>query len=248
MKYYIFEALNNKFLIGEHKVDYLTMIHLMNKYSVDGYLLYSNNPLEMKVYNKDGSRATMCGNGIRCFLLYGMIFYKLSSGKHLVKVANKKIECEILRKEPFSVKVKLSPDKKLPIHKKVFFYKGKMISLYTIFIGTLSHVLLYDAEINIKELIKYIKKDLKLKNGNISFVKIKSRNELEVLTHERGVGFTYSCGTGNAACFYVMHNLNLVDDKITIINKGGKMTLEYNNNSVYLYGSASLLKGIELWI
>jgi diaminopimelate epimerase len=33
----------------------------------DGLIIVKNNPLEMVIYNSDGSRAPMCGNGIRCF-------------------------------------------------------------------------------------------------------------------------------------------------------------------------------------
>ena len=246
MNYYIFEALKNRFIISENKIDYLSMIKLMNDNNCDGYIIYKNYPLEMKIYNKDGSKATMCGNGLRCFLLYGIMFHNLSNKFYNVKVNNKKIKCEIINTYPFFCKLTLSPEKKLPIKKKVFFYKGKMISLYTIFLGTLSHVLFYDEEINIKELIRYIKRDLKLKNGNISFVKIINNHEMEVITHERGVGFTKSCGTGNAACFYIMHNLKLLNNEATIINKGGKMSLRFINNNVEIYGSAFLEKEMTI--
>jgi diaminopimelate epimerase len=36
----------------------------------DGLIIVRENPLEMVIYNSDGSRAPMCGNGIRCFAHY----------------------------------------------------------------------------------------------------------------------------------------------------------------------------------
>ena len=33
----------------------------------DGFIIVKEHPLEMIYYNQDGSRAPMCGNGIRCF-------------------------------------------------------------------------------------------------------------------------------------------------------------------------------------
>lgn len=36
----------------------------------DGLIIVKKNPLEMIFYNQDGSRASMCGNGIRCFARY----------------------------------------------------------------------------------------------------------------------------------------------------------------------------------
>jgi diaminopimelate epimerase len=36
----------------------------------DGLIVVRRNPHEMAIYNSDGSRAPMCGNGIRCFAHY----------------------------------------------------------------------------------------------------------------------------------------------------------------------------------
>ncbi|MDR1028210.1 MAG: diaminopimelate epimerase [Clostridiales Family XIII bacterium] len=36
----------------------------------DGLILVKRNPLEMVIFNSDGSEAPMCGNGIRCFAHY----------------------------------------------------------------------------------------------------------------------------------------------------------------------------------
>jgi diaminopimelate epimerase len=36
----------------------------------DGLIVVREDPLEMEIYNSDGSRAPMCGNGIRCFAQY----------------------------------------------------------------------------------------------------------------------------------------------------------------------------------
>ena len=36
----------------------------------DGLIIVQEDPLEMIFYNQDGSRAPMCGNGIRCFSAY----------------------------------------------------------------------------------------------------------------------------------------------------------------------------------
>ena len=38
----------------------------------DGFIMVKSDPLEMIYYNQDGSRAPMCGNGIRCFSKYCM--------------------------------------------------------------------------------------------------------------------------------------------------------------------------------
>lgn len=245
MRKYLYEALNNKFIVSEQKEDNISMIKCMKKYNADGYIIYKNHPLEMQIFNKDGSVATMCGNGLRCFLLYGLNNNYLTKKEYLVKVQKNKIPCEIISKDPFYSKVVLSPSKSKPTQTKVVFFKGKLIKIYTLFIGTLSHVIFYEKDINIEELITFLKKVFIRNLGNISFVNIKNKAEMYVFTYERGVGFTPSCGTGNAASFFVSHSLGLVDDNVIINNRGGRMKVSYSLNSVNIYGTSSLIKEIQ---
>ena len=58
----------------EKGIDYSNLaIKLCNRKTgigSDGMIVVKTNPLEMLFYNSDGSRAPMCGNGIRCFSKY----------------------------------------------------------------------------------------------------------------------------------------------------------------------------------
>ena len=79
MKIEKYHGLGNNFLIVKHEEnrDYTDLsLKLCNdKLSVgaDGLIVYKLNPLEMNIFNKDGSEALMCGNGIRCFIHYCFI-------------------------------------------------------------------------------------------------------------------------------------------------------------------------------
>lgn len=245
MKNYLYEALDNKFIISETKIEKYKMYKLMKKHNADGFILYKNNPLEMVIYNRDGTLATMCGNGLRCFLLYGLNNNYLTNKEYLIRVNKTKISGEIISKDPFYSKIELSQAKNKLTQTKVVFFKGKLIKIYTLFVGTLSHVIFYEKDMNIDELIKFLKKIFNRNLGNISFVNIKNKSEMYVFTYERGVGFTSSCGTGNAASYLLSYSLGLVDNKIIISNKGGKMNASINLNKVTIYGSASLIKEIE---
>ena len=76
MKLSKYHGLGNDFIITEYQddIDYkslaisLTQEHL--SIGADGFIVVKKNPLEMVFYNKDGSLAPMCGNGIRCFSHY----------------------------------------------------------------------------------------------------------------------------------------------------------------------------------
>lgn len=245
MDAYLCNACMNTFVITEYQNLKLHLLKLIQKDNIDGLIIYNNNPLSMKIYNRDGSVATMCGNGMRCFLLYGYNKGYLAKGYNEVKTKAGLIQTEIIDTDPFVCKVYLRPDKTFPIKKDVFFVDGEMLFLYTAFVGTLSHVLIYKDGLDKEKVIERIKSKVpKEKLGNISFVKVKSKREIEVLTYERGVGYTLSCGTGNCGVFYVLHSLNLIDDKVKVINKGGLMDISYENDSIVIKSGAYVCERI----
>ena len=74
------------------------------------------------------------------------------------------------------------------------------------------------------------------KSVNVGFMKILSRNEINLRVIERGVGETLACGSG--ACAAVVHGiqLGLLEEKVKVHLKGGDAFVEYNGDTVYLSG------------
>ena len=75
MQFSRYHGTENSFLITtyEKKKDYQEIAKELcrgTNYNTDGLLIVKSNPLEMVIYNRDGSEASMCGNGIRCFVHY----------------------------------------------------------------------------------------------------------------------------------------------------------------------------------
>ena len=243
MIYFVYEALGNKFIILNNRISMAKMKKYINLENVDGLIYFKEHPLEMEIYNKDGTKATMCGNGLRCFLYHGVLNKKLINSQYKIKVSKTYIKTKILNMSPFYCCITLTPKASFPIKTTVIFIKGKIVKIYTVLLGTLVHVLINDNEIAKSEIIKGIKKHFGNKNtGNICFINILSSTKMEVIPFERGVGYTSSCGTGNAASYYVFYKLGYLEKEIKIINPGGEMKLSYNNNSITLFGSASLIK------
>ena len=242
MKYYVYESLGNRFILTETMIPRWKIKKLIIKEKADGFLLYKTNPLEMVIINKDGTKASMCGNGLKCFLLHGLN-NNLDLGNHRVKVNNKNYQTNIGSKNPFYCSIIISSKYSFAFKTNVIFFKGKIIKVYSIMLGTLSHIVIDDNSFNKDEIIKGIKTFFKeKKTGNINFVKILSHSEIYVQTFERGVGYTLSWCTGSAASFYVLHKLNYLNDKVIINNPGGKMNMSCTKNNVTILGSASLIK------
>ncbi|MDE7095660.1 MAG: hypothetical protein K2O23_04145, partial [Anaeroplasmataceae bacterium] len=76
MEFYKMHGCGNDFCVIEYEegMDYSILAQKLcdRRFGIgaDGLIIVKQNPLEMLFYNQDGSRASMCGNGIRCFARY----------------------------------------------------------------------------------------------------------------------------------------------------------------------------------
>ena len=63
-------------------------------------------------------------------------------------------------------------------------------------------------------------------NGiNINFYYLVNNSTIKLNTHERGVGFTSSCGTGACASVAYAKNLDKLEDNIKVIMPGGNLQI-----------------------
>ena len=57
------------------------------------------------------------------------------------------------------------------------------------------------------------------------------KNEIEMLTWERGAGFTLACGTGATACVIAGYKLGKLDEEVEVHLPGGELQIVvYENN------------------
>jgi diaminopimelate epimerase len=79
---------------------------------------------------------------------------------------------------------------------------------------------------------------------NVEFIRVKSRNEIDLRVWERGCGITLACGTG--ACASVVASIlnNLTDNKVKVNLLGGALNIEWCGSlgdmrqDVYMSGPA----------
>ena len=103
LKIYKYHSCENYFLIMEYidNIEYdIVSRRLCEEYDVDGLIVVKIDPVCMFFYNKDGSEAKMCGNGIRVLMHY--LYDRYGIYTHLdVKTGSGLYTCEVLNKEPF---------------------------------------------------------------------------------------------------------------------------------------------------
>ncbi len=224
--------------------------------------------IKMRIFNKDGSEAEMCGNGIMCFskYVYEHNILKKENFRVETKAGIKNIELTIEGKSVLKVKVDMGTPsfdfEKIPIMyyecdkkdlKKQNINKeyrneisrididGKIF--YPISIGN-PHVVCFTeklSEIDIQQIGRKIENYKYFPNKtNVEFVEIINKDRIKLRVWERGVGETLSCGTGSCAAGIVSHIVKSTNSELIVDLAGGVLKVMYDkeNEKVYLEGEA----------
>ncbi|MEI5908690.1 diaminopimelate epimerase [Bacillus spongiae] len=196
----------------------------------------------MRVFNADGSEASMCGNGLRCVARY--ICEKLSLSEVLIETMKANLlvsqEKEIYEGIP-TYKVEISPvsfhlsDLPLNIERAEKLINETVPELsdtirFTAVAVPNPHLIaMVDTDQIISNEQKVISEKVNMPNNlfpdgvNVSFVHPLGDKAIYVRTFERGVGFTNACGTAMSAStlIYRMITKQSFETSIDVFNNGG---------------------------
>ena len=220
---------------------------------------------EMKMYNADGSRGEMCGNGIRCVGKYVYDYgltdqteisvETLGGIKHLSltveegKVALVKVDMgsPIFVPEQIPVKVEGNHAVNVPISVDGDEYRMTCISM-----GNPHAVVYLDDIQNMKiEKIgpKFEHHPCFPNRVNTEFARVLDRETVEMRVWERGSGETLACGTGACAVAVASMVNGLTEDCVTVQLLGGNLKIEWDRekNVVYMTGPATVVFDGELY-
>ncbi|PLR78400.1 diaminopimelate epimerase [Bacillus sp. V3-13] len=226
----------------------------------------------MRVFNADGSEASMCGNGLRCVARYICELQKKSSAViETMKVNLSVNQMDELFPNVPTYQVEISPVsfrlKDLPLNLPQESLRNEMIpSLsdqlrFTALAVPNPHlVAIVDAEQIHSDLQKQLSEHVNGPNDlfpdgvNVSFVKVLKDGAIYVRTFERGVGFTNACGTAMSASSLVtyLNGLNEKEKPIDVYNNGGKVCCiihEQNGSySIDLIGNATYVYKAKVYV
>lgn len=204
----------------------------------------------MDIYNNDGGRVEMCGNGIRCFARY-IWKNKLSRKSRLdvetlAGIIRPEMDGDLVRVdmgEPIfegelipTTHVGRILDLPLAINDKTF--KITCVSM-----GNPHCVIFVEDDVNDFPVTKYgplieINKFFP-KKTNVEFIQVVSRKKINMRVWERGAGETLACGTGASAAAVASTLKGFTDKKVNVALKGGVLKIEWaKDNHVYMTGPA----------
>lgn len=211
---------------------------------------------EMEMYNADGSRSEMCGNGIRCVGKY--VYDNGLTDQTSITVesfgAIKKLELQVINEKVQYVKVnmgepRLDPEK-IPVALEMknvinqpIGINGEVYHITCVSMGNPHAVVFMEdvSELEIEEIgPKFENHKLFPHKINTEFIKIIDKDNIEMRVWERGTGETLACGTGASAAVVASFLNGLTERKVTVKLLGGTLEIEWDQetNVVYMSGPA----------
>ena len=223
----------------------------------------SEADFEMEMYNADGSRAEMCGNGIRCVAKY--VYDKGLTDKTDISVIScgqiKYLQLFLKEGQVNTVRVnmgapELRPDRipvtvaeaGIPLEKErivnaPIIVQGKEYKMTCVSMGNPHAVIFLEdvTNLEIEQIGPYFENHERFpKRINTEFVKVLDKKTVQMRVWERGTGETLACGTGCCATVVACILNGLTDEKVTVKLLGGDLEIEWDReaNLVYMTGPA----------
>ena len=199
-------------------------------------------------YNNDGSKAEMCGNGIRCFARYIVERGYAKEGKIRVETLAGTMDLEVWFDGRWWIRVNMGKPRfgrEVPALKdvwgKVFRIDGREFRVYAVNTGV-PHAVVFvdDFEFDFYRVARAIRySDLFPEGTNVNFARVLNRRRVFVRTYERGVeDETLSCGTGSCAVVVVGNRLGILDNVVEVQTRGGMLKIEVDDE-IKMVGSAT---------
>ena len=214
---------------------------------------------EMEMYNADGTRGEMCGNGIRCvgkFVYdYGLtdqteIAVETLAGikyLHLTVEDGKAVEIRVDMGSPV-----LDADE-IPVVSKneqvvdePIVVDGREYRMTAVSMGN-PHTVVFVEDVKGLELEKigpkFEQHERFPRRVNTEFARVLDRRTVEMRVWERGSGETLACGTGACAVAVACILNELTEDEVTVKLLGGDLKIQWDRekNKVYMTGPAEIV-------
>ena len=220
----------------------------------DGLILLKNSDVadaKMQMFNADGSEGMMCGNGIRCFIRFGMdilalnqanISFDIETASGMLNVrpiwesgvmtrASVSMGAPIFRPSDIPVN---APDGMNPVVDYPITVDGVELLLTCVSMGNPHAVMFLDQPVEDYPLTTI---GPKVENHpvfparvNFEVVNVIDSGRIRVRVWERGSGITLACGTGACAAVVAARLQGLVGNKVAVELPGGELEVSWSGD------------------
>ncbi len=228
----------------------------------DGLILINPSEkadFEMEMYNADGSRGEMCGNGIRCVAKY-VYDYGLTDKTHIsVETLGgiKYLDLTVEDGKVILVRVDMGSPILTPAQIPVIADEAEAVAvpilvdeteyqMTCVSMGNPHAVVFMDdiEHLEIEKIGPKFEHHERFPNRvNTEFVKVLDRQTASMRVWERGSGETLACGTGACAVAVACILGGYTENKVTVKLLGGDLLIEWDReqNKIYMTGPAEVV-------
>ncbi len=225
---------------------------------------------EMEMYNSDGSRGAMCGNGIRCVgkyvydhgltdktsidILTGAGVKRLELMTENGKATGATVNMGIPILEPKKIPVVIEEhDSSKPVIDHPIIAGGMEYRITCVSMGNPHCVIFCDEDVSnldIAEIGPLFEHHVIFPDRvNTEFVNVHDRGHLKMRVWERGSGETMACGTGATAVLVAASLNDLSDRRAEVSLLGGTLIIDWKEDgNVYMTGPAETVFESEISI
>ena len=234
----------------------------------DGLILIKPSDVadfQMDMYNADGSRGMMCGNGIRCVGKY--VYDHGMTDKREIRIETlagiKELSLNVADGMVQSVRVNMGSPLLQPKDIPVLADGSQVIDEPIEILGSVyrmtcvgmgnPHAVVYVDDVDGLDLEKigphFEHHPLFPDRVNAEFVRCLDKNTLQMRVWERGSGETWACGTGACATVVASALNGYTESRVTVRLRGGELEIDWDRerNCVYMTGPATTVFEGELF-
>lgn len=203
----------------------------------------------MDIYNSDGGRVEMCGNGVRCLASYiwkrGLSKKKTLDIETLAGIIRPSRDGKLVKVDMGvpELEGRLIPTVRegriidLPLAVNDTAFKITCVSMGN------PHCVIFVDDVDSFPVGKYgplieVNKFFP-KRTNVEFIEVINSKRIKMRVWERGAGETLACGTGATAAAVVSNLKGFTGDKVSVLLKGGILKIELSKDGhAYMTGPA----------
>jgi diaminopimelate epimerase len=223
----------------------------------DGIILVQHSEdhdIRFVIYNSDGSRAGMCGNGMRCFARY--LYEKKIIDKKQIRVQTDSgtVIPTVMVDESgqvTAIQVDMGPPvltcKEIPfisqkdtaIEEPIAMEDGQMVTATVVKMGN-PHAVVFVAdlaEVDVAAQGRAMEIHPRFPaKTNVEFIQVMDDHTLKMKVWERGAGTTLACGTGACAALTAAHVTGRIQTRrCTVLLDGGALSVFWDPSTNHLF-------------
>jgi diaminopimelate epimerase len=205
-----------------------------------------------RIFNNTGDEVEHCGNGARCFVRYVRNHGLTDKDQIRVETMNNVLELKLQPDGRVTVDMNtpIFAHDKIPFDgagltaKKVGNFEQWPVSLgdYDVDLAVVSmgnpHAVQVVADVDsgvVASQGPMIEAHSRFpRKVNAGFMQVISRTHIKLRVHERGAGETLACGTGACAAVVAGIRLGLLDSRVDVDTRGGRLTIEWQGGDSHV--------------